>query len=62
MSSSVYDTRASAVNIDSLDLMKMINNTLNVKEAEPRKTNKITKVLITEPYTTNTQTYPSGRD
>ena len=62
MRSSVYDTRASTVNIDSFDLMEMIKITSNVEEAGPSKTNKIIKALTTAPYTTNTQTHPLGTD
>ena len=62
MRSSVYDSGGSAVQIDSLDLMKMINIPSNVKDTEPSKTNKITKVLTTPPYITNTQAPPSGRE
>ena len=62
MRSSVYDSGGSAVQIDSLDLMKMINIPSNVKNTEPSKTNKITKVLTTPACITNTQTPPSGRE
>ena len=62
MRSSVYDSGGSAVQINSLDLMKMINIPSNVKNTEPSKTNKITKVLTTPPCITNTQTPPSGRE
>ena len=61
MRSSFYDRRASGAQNDSFDLMKMNNVTSNVKQAEPSKTNKITKVVTTTPYTTNTQTHHSGR-
>ena len=42
--------------------MKINNVTSNVKQAEPSKTNKITKVLAAAPYTANTKIYSSGRD
>ena len=49
MRDSPYHRRASRAQTNSLDLMKINNVTSNVKQAEPSKTNKITKVLATAP-------------
>ena len=62
MPSSVYDRRASAVQIGSLDLTKINILTPNVNQEETSKTYKITKVKRTAEYTGNTQIHPSGRD
>ena len=62
MRSSVYDRRASVAQFDSLDFMKMNNDTSTLNQAEPSKTNKITKIVTTAQYTANTQIHPSGRD
>ena len=58
----VYERRASAAQIDSLDLMKINNVTTNANQPEPRKTNKITKVVTTAQYAGNTQIHPLGRE
>ena len=62
MRSTVYDRRALAVQIGSLDLMKINILTSNVNQEETGKTNKITKVITTAQYTSNTEINPSGRD
>ena len=62
MRSSVYDRRASAAQIGSLDLMKINIVTPNVNHEEPSKTNKIRKVVTTGQHTANTHIHPSGKD
>ena len=50
-----------AAQTESLDLIKIINLTLNVNHPQSSETNKITKVSSSIPYSAQSQIHAAGR-
>ena len=54
--------RRTAKQTDSLDLIKMVKVTPNVKQPKSSDTNKKVKVITSIPYPAQSQIHVSGRD